>query len=163
MKKSLIIIGIIVVIILGILIGNVCMKKSTKLSKDQFIALMKKFNENTNFKIENKDLTICKKDGFILSKRIDGVYTWTDTASKQSISYMPEGKTYSNVDYIENDLAELDNMNYEFCGFERYNDIKCAVGNFETSEYSIKIWVDAKTGAYLKIINKGKDSRGKSI
>ena len=76
---------------------------------------------------------------------------------------MPEGKIYSNVDYIENDLAELNNMNYEFCGFERYNDIKCAVGNFETSEYSIKIWVDAKTGAYLKIINKGKDSRGKSI
>lgn len=160
--KKIVIIGIIIVIILGALIGIVCMRKNTKLSKEQFIALMKKFNDNTNFKIENRDITTYKKDGIILSKRIDGVYTWTDTANKQTIRYMPEEKTYSNVDYVEDELTELDNMNYEFCGFEYYNDIKCAVGNFETSEYSIKIWIDAKTGAYLKIINKGKDSRRES-
>lgn len=48
-------------------------------------------------------------------------------------------------------------------GYEKYNGTKCAVGEFKNdkSGLMVKIWLDAKKGTCLKIVNIGIDSSGK--
>lgn len=48
-------------------------------------------------------------------------------------------------------------------GYEKYNGTRCAVGEFymKDSNLTVTIWLDAKKGTCLKIINSGYDSFGK--
>lgn len=50
-------------------------------------------------------------------------------------------------------------------GYEKYNNIKCAVGEFKIQEYNttVTVWLDAKKGTCLKIVNSGYDSMGESF
>ena len=54
-------------------------------------------------------------------------------------------------------------LNINSSGYETYNNTKCAIGEFyiETSNLTIKIWLDANKGTCLKTINTGIDSSGK--
>lgn len=47
-------------------------------------------------------------------------------------------------------------------GYEKYNNIRCAVGEFKIPEYNIivTVWLDAKKGTCLKTVNSGYDSFG---
>lgn len=50
-------------------------------------------------------------------------------------------------------------------GYEKYNNIRCAVGKFKIQEYNttVTVWLDAKKGTCLKIVNSGYDSMGESF
>lgn len=50
-------------------------------------------------------------------------------------------------------------QNTSFCGFEKIHGTKCVVAEFKLSDVNLitKIWLDAKNGAVLKTVNKGKN------
>ena len=154
-KKSIII--TIVVLIIGLIIFYIS-TFNKKMSKDEFIELMKSFKNVSNAKIESSIETKYIKGDNSVSIRKDGVLTWVNSKDKKCISWSPENRTYSNLEYVE-DITGLEDAEYNFCGFENLNGTKCAVAEFKLSDVNLitKIWLDTKNGAVLKTVNKGKN------
>ena len=48
-------------------------------------------------------------------------------------------------------------------GYKRYNDTKCAVGEFELDDLNLttEVWIDTAKGTLMKIINTGIDDTGR--
>lgn len=111
MKKKILIIGIIVVLVLMVL-GTFLYKNNKKLSKEEFLALIKKFENISNVKLQSKTMTKYVKENDVVSIRKDGVYTWTNSKTKESILWAPEHKIYSILKYKED--TGLENFEFNF-------------------------------------------------
>lgn len=160
MKKMIIATSI---VILVFVIGILFYKADDELSKEEFISLMKNFENVSNVKIEGSS-TKYIKDGYMLSIMNNGVgiYTWSNSKTKECISYIPSEKIYSYIEYGESEYSELNDAQYSFKGYKKYNDIECAVGEFKLEkEWTVEIWIDSKKGTCLKTININVDSNGK--
>ena len=53
-------------------------------------------------------------------------------------------------------------QNIRLYGYEEYNNIKCAVAEFEWNDLQLKsrVWIDKDRGTCLKSLNTGIDSEG---
>jgi hypothetical protein len=53
-------------------------------------------------------------------------------------------------------------QNIRLYGYEKYNNIKCAVAEFKWKDLELKtrIWIDKDRGTCLKTVNTGIDSEG---
>jgi len=148
-----------------ILIGLICTFciANQKLTKEEFISLMKIFENVSNVKLEGST-TKYIKDQYMLSIRDDGLYTWQNSKTKEYIVYSPNLKEYSSLSYHNEEFNNLEDSEYTFIGYEKYNDTKCAVGEFKIADLNLttRIWIDAQKGTCLKILNTGIDSEGKT-
>lgn len=113
MKKIIIICILIIILILLTLLG-IFFISNKELSKDEFFALEKNLESVQNVKIESSIITKYIKDNYISSIRNDGVYTWTNTETKESILYVPSQKIYSLTPYVEEDAEEWKTADYTF-------------------------------------------------
>ncbi len=102
---------IIILILLGLF--TIFFITNKRLSKDEFISLMKSFEQVSNVKIEGS-VTKYIKDEYMLSIRKDGLYTWGNSKTKESIGYFPNLKTYSLLNYDDSDVTGLENSEYTF-------------------------------------------------
>ena len=136
---------------------------NNELSKDEFISVMKGFDQVSNVKIEGS-MTKYIKDEYMLSIRDDGLYTWANSKTEECISYFPNDKIYAFVDYVNSDNIGVEESEYTFIGYEKYNGTKCIVGEFKTEiekeVLTTRIWIDAERGTCLKIVNAGIDFSG---
>lgn len=97
MKKIVIPIIIILIIILLVLYAYFYFSnESNKLSKDEFLSLMRSFYSVSNVKVDGPRKTY-KKDEYILEIDEDGEYTWANLNTKVCIKYDNERKTYTNT------------------------------------------------------------------
>ena len=160
MKKIIILIVVILILLSGIAIF---LMANNELSKDEFISVMKGFDQVSNVKIEGS-MTKYIKDEYMLSIRDDGLYTWANSKTEECISYFPNDKIYAFVDYVNSDNIGVEESEYTFIGYEKYNGTKCIVGEFKTEiekeVLTTRIWIDAERGTCLKIVNAGIDFSG---
>jgi len=110
MKKLIIFIIVILILLSGIII---LFTTNKKLSKDEYISLMKSFDQVTNVKIEGS-MTKYIKDEYMLSIRSDGLYTWGNSKTKECIGYFPSLKIYSFLDYNDGGVKGLESLEYTF-------------------------------------------------
>lgn len=122
MKKIIIFILTMLTLLSGFLIFQIMNKE---LSKEEFIALINSFEQVSNVKIEcrattnnfgeMKDIEIKYiKDEYSLSIREDGLYTWANSKTSECISYFPEEKIYTFVDYVGADSNDWEKTEYTF-------------------------------------------------
>lgn len=110
MKK----ITIFVVIFLILLsLGITFFVTNKKLSKDEFITLMKSFENISNVKLEGTS-TKYIKDGNMLVIEENDVHTWSNSKTKECIRYIPSAKQYALIDYGESGFSELKDAKYTF-------------------------------------------------
>lgn len=110
MKKVIIL--IIAILMILSLLGMFYMT-NRKLTKEQFISLMKSFEQISNVKLEGST-TKYIKDEIMLSVRNDGLHTWVNAKTKESIGYFPNMEIYSLLNYEESDSTGLENSEYTF-------------------------------------------------
>lgn len=159
MKKTIIAISFILIIFV---ISLFAYKINYKLSKEEFVSLMRKFEDVSNVKIEGSS-TKYIKDGLMITIVNNGVdvYTWSNAETKECIKYIPREKLYTYIEYEESEYTDLYNLQYTFKGYKKYNGTKCAVGEFKLSdEWTTEIWLDAKKGTCLKTVNSIMDLNG---
>ena len=116
MKKRIIFIGIISIAILILGAVYFCYLNNKEMSKEDFLQLMKSFENVPNVKLESSITTKYIKDGYSISIRKDEIYTWANSKTKECISWSPKSKTYSVLDY-RNDQTGLENAEYNFIRF----------------------------------------------
>ncbi len=110
MKKILLIIAIIL-IVLRLSIWLYAVNK--KMSKEEFISLMKKFENVSNVKIEGNS-TKYIKDNCMLAIDKNGIYTWANSETKECIRFIPSDKEYAYMKYAESNYSELKDAEYTF-------------------------------------------------
>ena len=110
MKRKIIIIGIIIVLNLGAFLYYT---NNKKMSKEDFIGLMKSFENVSNVKLESSTTTKYIKEEYLLSIGKNGIFTWADSKTKECISWTPNYNTYSILEYIDNETV-LENTKYTF-------------------------------------------------
>ena len=113
MKQTIIfIITILILLILGV---GIYMKNNTEkqLSKDDFISLMNSFENVSNVKLEGSSIKYIK-DGVMLVIEKSGLYTWSDSKTKECIRYSPSDKQYAMIKYGESDFSDLEKSEYTF-------------------------------------------------
>ena len=110
MKKICIFIVVVLILLSGFWIFTMLNKE---LSKDEFVALMSSFEQVSNVKIEGRE-TKYIKDEYMLSIREDGLYTWGNSKTSECISYFPNEKIYSFVEYARSDSNDFEKAQYTF-------------------------------------------------
>ena len=88
------------------------------MTPEEFVALMNSFEQVSNVKIEGKQ-TKYIKDEYMLSIREDGLYTWGNSKTSESISYFPNEKMYAFVDYAYSDRNDFEKTEYTFIRIRR--------------------------------------------
>ena len=114
MKKTVVI--VILILILVALGSLVYWSNNKKMSKEDFIELMQSFKDVTNVKLESSTLIKYIKGQKALSVGKDGVYTWSNLETNESISWSPIYRTYSIVKYEDNSTG-LETADYTFIRF----------------------------------------------
>ena len=175
MKKII----ILLVFILAICCIGVFLYINNKgMTKEEFGNLIKSFENVSNVKIEEKQISKDNlisdklqilsiryiKDGRMLVKEENDIekHTWSDYNTKECIIYSPSLKQYEIGEYNEFDISQWDDIEYKFIGYEKCNRTKCAVAQlrFTHNELTTTMWVDIQNGMFLKVRNKGIDSWG---
>ena len=110
MKKICIFIVAVLILLSGLGIFKMLNKE---LSKDEFVALMNSFEQVSNVKLEG-GVTKYIKDEYILSIREDGLYTWGNSKTSECISYFPNEKIYTFVEYARSDSNDFEKAQYTF-------------------------------------------------
>ena len=111
MKKKICIISI---ILIALILIDVFLITNKKLSKAEYISLIKKFETVTNVKMEDDVSTQYLKDGVKLSIVNENLYIWVNSNTKEYIGYDPESKYYALGEYIEEDYSDFENASYKF-------------------------------------------------
>lgn len=112
MRKNLLIIAIVItIIIVSLNVWFYVINK--KMSKQEFISLMRRFEDISNVKIEGNS-TKYIKDNYMLAIEKNGIYTWANSEAKECIRYIPSDKKYAYIEYAESDYSELEEAEYTF-------------------------------------------------
>ena len=112
MKKKILIIGIIAGLIL-IVLGIFWYKNNKKLSKEEFLVIMNKFENVSNVKLESPTFTKYIKDEYMFSIRVDGIYSWENSKTNECIAWSPNYSIYSILEYNDEDKY-FENAKYKF-------------------------------------------------
>ena len=173
MKKIIII--IIAIILISLTILGILYLRNKVLTKNEFLELMEKQNEITNMKIEEYIIegfstivgsTTYIKDDLRLVE-IDtnvGFFIWANLSTKEIIYCYTEWKEYAYKEMENsNGLEVWDEWDYTFLRYERYNGVRCAVGEFKHKEmnHTVTLWINAHNGVLLKNVNNRINSEGK--
>lgn len=116
MKKRIMLgIFILLIIILGVFLYNI---NNKKISKDNFIKLINNFKNVSNVKLESSTTSKYIKNEKMLSIRADGIYFWSNSNTKECIAYSPKYKTYSFIEYNEENTS-FEEMVYKFMRIQK--------------------------------------------
>lgn len=112
--KKIIIITTVLISLLSTLLGMFFIRNK-ELSKNEFIALMKKFENASNVKLEGPSITY-KKDDSTLVIYPNDICSWSNTATDEYIRYSPTLKQYSFLDIVsvEDNFSDIQNSSYTF-------------------------------------------------
>lgn len=164
MKKVFYIASIIIILLVLLVVIKISFFNK-KMNKQDVIELLNMPDSYKNLyittKIEDQDGNVTniedlRKDSIELYKlKSDDIeiIIWTDNSKNETIKIDVKSKTYEiNGDNGNKkvDYSDL-NYNYNFIGYENYENTKCIVAEFTYENISKeKIWVDANTGIILK-------------
>ena len=164
MKKVFNIVSIIIILLVLLVVIKVSFFNK-KMNKQDVVELFNMSNSYNNLyiatKIEDQDGNVTnienlRKDSVELYKfksDENEIIVWTDNDKNEVIKIDVKSKTYEiNGDNGNKkvDYSDL-NYNYNFIGYENYENTKCIVAEFTYENISKdKIWVDTNTGIILK-------------
>ncbi len=113
--KKIIIISITTIILILLILFGIFFLRNKELSKDEFIALMDKFEDVSNVKLEGTP-TMYKKDNSMLVIYTDDIYSWSNTETNEYIRYSPTWKQYTVMDTVstEDNFSDIKDTPYTF-------------------------------------------------
>lgn len=163
--KKIIYISSTIILLLVLLVVIKIFFFNKKINKQNVVELLNMSNNYKNLyittKIEDQDGNVTniedlRKDSIELYKfksDENEIIVWTDNDKNEVIKIDVKSKTYEiNGDNGNKkvDYSDL-NYNYNFIGYENYENTKCIVAEFTYENISKdKIWVDTNTGIILK-------------